>query len=118
MAKSIQVQENITNKTNNTYDSDGIQLEENINNGETGGGDGDTVNDDKGSSESETNHSDEENEESNENEVRKNVSLVSIRKNHDLQEMLLPKTMTIDEIQNFITNPFLLTQKERKKTVK
>ena len=32
--------------------------------------------------------------------------------------MLLPKEMTHADIQNFITNPFLLTQKERKKYIK
>ena len=32
--------------------------------------------------------------------------------------MLLPKTMTHEDIENFITNPFLLLQKDRKKTIK
>ena len=51
-------------------------------------------------------------------QYNKRINIAETETKYKRQPMLLPKDMTQEEIHNFIANPYLLTQKERKQYLK
>ena len=51
-------------------------------------------------------------------QYNRRINIAENENKYKRQPMLLPKDMTQEDIHNFIANPYLLTQKERKQFIK